>query len=248
MYRLETLIDRAAPQILTSSTHAAELLTAEFGCPADKITQVPDCVNTEAFAPRSSQEELSRLKRAWGIPPHRMVVVYLGLLAEYQGINCLLRAAQTACRRRDDLHFLIGGYPNVDSYRQLAAELGVSDHVTLTGQVRYEDAPRFLSLGDIAVCPKLSKTEGAGKLLNYMSMALPTVTFDTNVSREYLGEHGVYAIRGDSADLARRLEELADNPQRRAELGASLRCRAERRYSWDTAGRALLEVYAAVVR
>ena len=119
--------------------------------------------------------------------------------------------------------------------------------MTFTGKVPYEEAPRFLSLGDIAVAPKLSATEGAGKLLNYMAVALPTVAFDTPVSHEYLGEHGVYAAYGDAAELARCLEGLLDDPQRRAELGAALRQRAQQRYSWEGAGRAILEVYASAV-
>ncbi|OGO05061.1 MAG: hypothetical protein A2Y73_03700 [Chloroflexi bacterium RBG_13_56_8] len=248
MYRLETLIDRAATRILTSSSHAIDLLTDKFGCRKEKITLVPDCVNLDAFARSRDQSAVMHLRQKWSIPPHRMVVVYLGLLAEYQGIGALLNAARIISSHREDLHFLIGGYPNVDVYRERAAKLGIADYVTFAGKICYEDAPRLLSVGDIAVCPKLSKTEGAGKLLNYLSMGLPTVAFDTAVSHEYLGEHGLYALRGDSTDLARCLEELADDPQRRIELGASLRRRAEERYSWEVAGRIILDTYASVIR
>jgi len=247
MRKLEQFIDQATPCILTSSAHSAELLTTEFGCPQQKITDVPDCVDTQRFRPRFDDQERLNLKRIWGIPPQRTVVVYLGLLAEYQGTEHLLRAAQTICSHRDDVHFLIGGYPDAASYRHLAAMMGLSDHVTFTGKVRYEDAPALLSLGDVAVCTKLSKTEGAGKLLNYMAMALPTVAFDSSVSREYLGEHGIYAARADSDDLARSLEMLVDNPRQRAVLGTALRRRAQERYSWDAAGRIILQVYASMV-
>jgi len=247
MRRLEQYIDWAAPRILTSSSHAAGLLTSEFRCSPRRITCIPDCVNTEVFAPAPKDDGSIRLRHAWGIPDGRALVVYLGLLAEYQGISHLLQAAHQVCAHRDNVHFLIGGYPNVERYRQLAGGLGLGDHVTFTGKVPYEEAPRFLSLGDIAVAPKLSATEGAGKLLNYMAVALPTVAFDTPVSHEYLGEHGVYAAYGDAAELARCLEGLLDDPQRRAELGGALRQRAQERYSWETAGRAILEVYASAV-
>ena len=246
MRRLEQYIDWAAPRILTSSAHAAELLANEFRCSPRRITCVPDCVNTEVFTPVPKGDDLARLRHAWGIPSGRTVVVYLGLLAEYQGTNHLLAAARQVCAHRDDVHFLIGGYPNVERYRQLATELGIADHMTFTGRVAYEEASRLLSLGDIAVSSKLSVTEGAGKLLNYMAMAFPTVAFDTPVSREYLGEHGVYAAYGDAAELARCLEALLDDPQCRVELGAALRKRAQEHYSWETAGRRILEVYASM--
>jgi len=245
---LERLIDRMAPHIMTSSAHVAELLVQEFGCPARKIACVPDFVDTEVFRPPADPAEVQRLRHAWGIPRGRTVVVYLGKLAEYQGTDHLLRAAAALCRARDDLHFVIGGYPFVDHYEHMARELGLGDHVTFPGRVRYEEAPRLLALGDIAVSPKLSRTEGAGKLLNYMAMGLPTVAFDTEVSHEYLAEDGVYARRGDSDDLARCLAALADDPARRASLGAVLRRRAEQHFSWEAAGRRILDVYGQALK
>ena len=48
-------------------------------------------------------------------------------------------------------------------------------------------------LGDIGIAPKISATEGSGKLLAYMAASLPVVAFDTPVHREYLGNMGLYA-------------------------------------------------------
>jgi len=126
--------------------------------------------------------------------------------------------------------------------------LGLDDYVTFTGRVPYpEGAPRFLAMGDIAVAPKLSATEGSGKLLNYMSMAMPVVAFDTPVSREYMGEHGVYAPPGDVAAFAEALIALLDDPQRAASLGQQLRQRAVDRYSWDWAGGQITNIYQGLL-
>jgi glycosyltransferase involved in cell wall biosynthesis len=145
-------------------------------------------------------------------------------------------------------HFLIMGFPNVPHYQQMAADLGVADRVTFTGKVPYEEIPIYLALGDVAVAPKLSATEGCGKILNYMAMALPTVVFDTPVSREYLGGLGVYAGQtGDPVALADAITGLLNDPQRRIELGQRLRERVARHFSWDRAGRHLLAIYRTVL-
>ena len=65
------------------------------------------------------------------------------------------------------------GFPSVDCYRQMAQRLGVADHITFTGKIPYQQARDFLAVGDVAVAPKLSATEGSGKILNYMAMGLP---------------------------------------------------------------------------
>ena len=192
---LERTIDRMSPAILTSSHNAKQVLVKEFGCRPEKVHTVPDCVSTEGFYPPAKDEQaaLAERKSTLGIAAERRVIVYLGLLADYQGTDALLQAAAHLVQQRGDVHFLIMGFPAVDEYQQKAMQLGVDDHVTFTGKIPYRQAREFLAVGDIAVAPKLSATEGSGKILNYMAMGLPTVAFDMPVSREYLGDLGIYA-------------------------------------------------------
>ncbi len=242
---LEQRIDRLPDAIVTSSRMAAELLETDFNCSRDCVVALPDCVDLDFFRPDVIDgEEILRRKAAYGIPHDRPVVVYLGLLADYQGTPLLVQAAQELKRRCVDAQFLIMGFPGEDEYRRMAEEMGVGDRLVFTGRVPYEEAPAYLALGDIAVAPKLSLTEGAGKILNYMAMGLPTVAFDTPVSREYLGDLGVYANQiGDAAALADSIAALLQAPARRVELGRELRALAGHRFSWDDAGRVLSGVY-----
>ena len=139
------------------------------------------------------------------------------------------------------------GFPE-QPYQVRAAQLEVADLVTFTGKVSYEEAPRYLALGDLAVAPKLSATEGSGKILNYMSMALPTVAFDTPVSREYLGDYGLYANERTAPALAAALGQALDMPPAaRAARGQRLRERARLLFSWERAGEQIVAVYRALV-
>ncbi len=246
---LETWIDHRPDAILTSSHNAAHLLIHSFGVPANRIYPVPDCVNTDIFRPRTPDDtgDIATIKQRLGIPTDRIVIVYLGLLAEYQGTGILLEAAQRILRERRDVHFLIMGYPNEPLYRQRAHEFGILPHVTFTGRMPYEDAPRYLRVGDIAVAPKMSATEGSGKLLNYMATALPTVAFDTPVSREYLGEWGVYAEPFSAKAFAQALLDLLETPHEWTILGKALRRRVQERFSWDEAARFITAVYERVL-
>nr|MBC7244988.1 glycosyltransferase family 4 protein [Chloroflexota bacterium] len=243
---LEEQIVKLPSAIITSSCHAASLLMNDFHCPADKIIAIPDCVNTDFFSPSQSREALHALKTSLGIPHERQVVVYLGLLAEWQGTGLLLQAASKLIPRRPNVHFLIMGFPSVDIYRAQAQQLGLEDHVTFTGKIPYEQAPSFLSVGDVAVAPKISSTEGSGKLLNYMAMGLPVVSFDVPVSREYLDSLGTYACPGDATSLAEALEDLLADRERSKMLGQHLRQRAIERYTWLEAGQRIMDVYDRV--
>jgi glycosyltransferase involved in cell wall biosynthesis len=245
---IERTIDRLPRAILTSSRHSADLLRAALGVRADWVVALPDSVDTDFFRPRTAadQADVDALKDRLGIPRDRVVAVYLGLLAHYQGTGHILEAAPQVIAAQPNAHFLVMGYPGVEEYRARAEQLGVSDHVTFTGRVPYEDAARYLRLGDVALAPKLSLTEGAGKILNYMACGLPTVAFDTPQAREYMAQSGVYAGRGQAAALADRLVDLLAQADRRRALGAALRERAMRHFSLDDSAGRMLAVYDAV--
>ncbi len=243
--RLEEKIVQLPSAILTSSRHALALLTNDFHLAPDRIIAIPDCVDAASFSPKPEQERRA-LKARLGIPAGRQVVVYLGLLAEWQGTGLLLRAARQLVDRRPDVHFLIMGFPSVDTYSHMARQLGLEDYVTFTGKIPYEQAPDFLAAGDVAVAPKTSATEGSGKILNYMAMGLPTVAFDVPVSREYLDGLGIYAKKRSVGSLADAMESLLSDSEKVARLGAALRQRAVERYSWMSAGKRIMDVYDRV--
>ncbi|HEC36225.1 MAG TPA: glycosyltransferase family 1 protein, partial [Anaerolineae bacterium] len=246
---LEERINHMADVIITSTQLGAVQLERYSGCDSSYVRPLPDCVNLDFFRPDVlTDDEVAARRVALGLPADRAAVVYVGLLADYQGIPHLLQAVRILKERRVAAHFLIGGFPDVEHYRQMAAELGVGEQVVFTGKVPYEETPAHLALGDIAVAPKLSATEGSGKILNYMAMELPVVAFDTPVSREYLGSLGVYATpAGDPVALADGIRILVQQPDLRRALGKGLRRRAARHFSWDRAGRQLVNIYRELV-
>lgn len=247
MRLLERAINAMPDAIITSTYNAAATLHREWRYPRDRLYTVVDSVNTERFRPFDGspawEAERQRLRAELGIPAGRRIVVYIGLLAEYQGTNRLLEAARIVTAHRPDTHFLIMGYPDVQSYRALADALGVSGHVTLPGRILYKDLHAYLALGEIAVAPKKSATEGAGKITNYMAMGLPVVAFDTPVSRELLGEIGVYARFDDPVSLAEQIIALLDDGERARRLGRLGRLKAVREHSWELGGQQISAIY-----
>lgn len=247
---LEKLINRLPDKIVTSSYNAAHILQDQFNVPPQRITTISDRVNFQRFRPGLTAEEAAetaRLKAELGIPADRKVVVYLGLLAQYQGTDMLLEAARLLQTEMPDAFFVVMGYPGVESYARQAEAMGLQDRVIFPGRIPYQDAPRYLRLGDVAVAPKMSATEGAGKITTYMAMGLPVVTFDTPVSREIMGHLGVYAQFGSARSLADKLKELLNDETRRLVLGRALRAKAVVELGGDSARQELEALYESVL-
>jgi glycosyltransferase involved in cell wall biosynthesis len=224
--------------LVSSSAAGAALLTAQ-GVDPSRVESLPDGVDLEHFRPLAPDPELvDRL----GLRGKR-VIVFLGVLTEYQGVDALLAAVPAVVARAPDAHFLIMGYPNEEHYRARIRDTGLTPHVTLPGRIAYDQAARHLGLGVLAVSAKQSLTEANGKLLNYMACALPVIATDTPVNREILGDLGVYAPVGDVGALAASLVSLLDDAAKRATLGRALRARAESLFSWPALTDRLLGVY-----
>lgn len=246
--RLERMLNRRADAVTTSTRNAATLLRRDGSVAPERLHVIPDGVDTERFRPYDGSPawaaQRAELRVQLGIPEGRRIIVYVGLLAPYQGTNLLIETARILTARRPEVHFLIMGHPDPHSYRRYAESLGVASHVTLPGRILYRDLHAYLALGEVAVAPKMSLTEGNGKIANYMAMGLPTVAFDTPVAREILADTGLYARRGDAEDLAARLELALDDRDLAARLGAAARARAVAELSWERSIRALEAIYA----
>ena len=117
-----------------------------------------------------------------------------------------------------------------DLNHALAESLGIAEHVTLPGRIMYRDLHAYPGTRRSAVAPKMSETEGAGKISNYLAMGLPVVAFDTPVSHDMLGHIGRYARYGDAQSLADEIIALMDDPREMEILSAASRARAIREH------------------
>ncbi len=224
---IESLAERLPTAIFTSTQHAAESLRQRL--PKARIIPLIDGVGVSFVRPdKLTPAERAALRERYGVPRDADVAVFLGLLARHQGIDDNNEASVVLRDRRPNLRWVIMGYPGESGWRKKARARGVGDLIIFTGRVPYGRMPEMLSMGDIALAPKLSPTEGSGKLLNYMAMSMPTVAYDTPAQRELLGELGTYAPVGNIKALADQVDALLRDRNAWRAIGAGLRARAER--------------------
>jgi len=241
IFRLETIINNMADAIITSSTNMAEILKNRFEVGEDKVFVIPDGVDTETFHPNYDTQNLRKKMK---IDDGKKVVVFLGILNEYQGIDLLIESIPHVIKEVHNAHFLIMGFPNVDIYQKMATELGVLNNITFTGRIDYSEAPLYLNLGDIAVSPKnTSSGEGNGKIYNYMACGLPTVVFDFPTNQEILRDTGIYVQEIDPEFFAKAIVKLLMDDNKKSELNFKARETAINNYSWDVIAQKTMEVY-----
>lgn len=236
---LEHWLDLRPDAIFPSSDQAADALAAR-GIPKQKIQPLPDSIDPALFQP---QPRDPALLAQLGLDPARPIVVYLGLLAAYQGIDLLLHAIAISPLKSHPAQFLIMGFPHVGYYRNMAARLGIAGRVHFTGPIPYEQAPRYLALGDLAIAPKLSTTEGSGKLLPYMAMRLPVVATGTPVHRQYLGGAGILVEQQNPGAFATAIVATLSDLEGMRKRTEHLRKKVEREFTWEHTARKMSAIF-----
>jgi glycosyltransferase involved in cell wall biosynthesis len=235
---LEHWLERRPQAVLASTEQGVQTLRTH-GIEAQRLHHLPDAVDPELFHP---QERDAGLAGRLGLHPGRPTLVYLGLLASYQGIDLLLHAV---ARLAQPVNLLLMGFPHERRYKKLAQTLGIAEQVILTGAIPYVQAPRYLALGQLALSPKLPGSEGSGKLLPYMSMALPVLATESPAHRAYLAEDGLFAAPQPDAWARALHDALARLPTLRPR-GQGLRERVLQRYTWQHTAAQMERVFRAL--
>jgi len=209
----------------------------------------PESVHVVRSAP-----DLERFRRVPAEPELRrgkpFLACYLGVMGPQDGVDYALRAVAHLRDElgRTDIHTtFIGSGDAFDDLVALSHELGVQDIVEFTGRVPDATVHSYLSTADVCLAPDpknpLNDVSTMNKIVEYMAMSRPVVSFDLREARVSAGDAAVYATPNDELEFARLVAELLDDPERRERMGRIGRERVEDSLSWATSRTRLLEAY-----
>jgi len=211
----------------------------------EQYVTVPSGVPTERL--RAAAPSRAEARARLGLDAGAYVVVGLGRLIRIKGFDLLVRALPSVAARIPSTRLVVvGDGPERAGLEAIAASLGVSDRVRLTGETT--DVPSHLVAADVVVVP--SRNEGMGRVLvEAMALGLPVVATAVGGIPAVVtdGECGRLVEPDDVAALAAALVELGRDPGLRRKLGDAALERAEA-FSTSVANEKLLALYAALVR
>ena len=135
---------------------------------------------------------------------------------------------------------------------KLSSKLQIRDYVWFTGWIPDKDMIRYLSTADICVDPDpsnpLNDKSTWIKIMEYMALGKPIVSFDLPETRFSAREAAIYAKPNDEQDFARKIAKLMDNLELRKRMGAYGRKRIERELAWHHVSKNLLTAYKSLKR
>lgn len=219
---------KGQPDLVISVSAAVRAASMEReGLPPAKMVVVENGVTL----PEAVGEADHRERDALGAAPDEILVgMVANLNHRVKGVDQFLISMPSILERAPNVRFVIvGGGTLRQELETQAAELGVSDRVTFTGQV--SDVSSIYRALDISVLT--SRSEGLSiTLLESMAYGLPVVVTAVggNVDVVVEGETGQLVAPESPQTFAQAVVDLCLDPEARQRMGAAARRRCERHY------------------
>ena len=180
--------------------------------------------------------------------PH--LLAYLGVMGAQDGVDYALRAVKLLRDElgRDDFHCVfMGAGDALEELKLLSEQLGVADIVEFSGWAGDDLIQRCLSTADVCLSPDpltpFNDASTMNKVIEYMAMSRPIVSFDLVESRFSAGDAAIYVRNNDEMAFAEAIDALLSDPDRRRQMGELGRKRVKQQFSWEISRRALVQFY-----
>jgi glycosyltransferase involved in cell wall biosynthesis len=178
------------------------------------------------------------------------IVLYVGNLEPYQGIDLLLQAfARTVDRVPDSRLVVIGGVPkHVERYRSRAAALHLSRHVHLLGPRPSNLLGGYLSQATVLVSPRVKGQNTPMKIYSYLDSGTPLVATRLPTHIQVLDDTIALLAPPEAGAFGDAIVGLLEDPERRARLGAAAKRRVLKDFTREAFDKKMAAFYALVER
>jgi len=261
-YHLSTWVEKTALERADAIIAVSQGMKADverlFSVDPAKVVIIPNGLDTDEYQPVTTTNSFAK----YGIDPDRPFVLFVGRIARQKGIIHLVRAI-TGLRPGVQV-VLAAGAPDTPEIAQEMREAVAGVQAQREGVIWIQEmvdkatVKELYTHAAVFVCPSIYEPFG---IINLEAMACETAVVASAVGgiTEVVvdGETGTLVKLDQftaspfeprdpakfSADLARAVNELLDNPAKRAAMGKAGRARAVAKYSWTAVANEVAALY-----
>ena len=224
-------------------SHVTRDYIASLRLDRKRVTVIPNGVSPSDFTPSPLPDREGRVP----------VLLYIGTLADWQGLEVLIRALPRIIEQQAVRLHIVGRGRSRQRKLLLkqVRKLGLEENVIVQPAVPHHDVPALIAESDICIAPlglnDRNVTQGACpiKVLEYMASARPLAASNMPIVRELIREDvdALLFSPNDPEDLARQVLALLNDYDLAKRLAHSASQRALTKFTWHEAQKKLIKVY-----
>ena len=178
------------------------------------------------------------------------LLVYVGNLERYQGIDLLLDTMAILKDRKVPAHLaVIGGSPKDRAhYQAIAEQRAIDSTVSFCGPRELNLLGFYLDQADILVSPRILGNNTPMKIYSYLGSGKPVLATDLPTHTQVLTADVAQLCKPDSTSMADGLQYLLENPKERKRLGECGKQLVEEKYSRSAYHHKLESFYKSIIK
>ncbi len=175
------------------------------------------------------------LRQEIGAKSTDVVIMYIGNLEAYQGIDLLVESFDKVAGDCPQAHLVVvGGAPeHVASYRDVCSKLGIAAQCHFIGARPISEISSYIMQADILASPRTQGNNTPMKVYSYLHSGRAIIATKLETNTQVLSA-SVAELRDPVADdFAKGILSLIADPEKRRVLGANAKRLAEERYTFE---------------
>lgn len=229
--------------IFPISNPLKDRLINTYKIPREKITIIPNGVDTEVFNPAIDG---SKIKERFGLSDS-LVIGYTGALVEWVRLDVLFESFKKLKKDYESIKVLIVGGKDfeIEKLKILCKKMGIDNEVIFTGYVPYSEIPDYIAAFDIAVATYSKdfriRASSPLKIMEYMSMGKAVVADKLGSKTIKNNENGILFEPEDAESLENAIRMILDNSRLKRKLEINARETALK-YDWNSLSKKLEDI------
>jgi glycosyltransferase involved in cell wall biosynthesis len=193
-----------------------------LGAAESKVKSLLMPIDTSIFHP---SDDYLEVRQKWGIDDKDRVVVFIGTLFPFTGLDGFIRQFPRVTTRIPEAKLLIvGDGPQRPVLERIIAELKLEKSVIITGFQPYRTMPQYINLADVCVNPFLNTPATRdifpGKIIQYLACGRATVATPLlGITSLVPGESQGIVYAATPEEMAISVTDLLESDKRRQRLG-----------------------------
>jgi glycosyltransferase involved in cell wall biosynthesis len=236
---LDRRLPGRADHVIAVTDRMRDWLITEGRLACDRVSLISNGVESEHFGgphalqPNGDGDRVARL-------------VFAGNLAEYQGIDLLLKSFARVRETRPDVELVFVTGSDPAPLEAACAGMGLAGCVRALDD-DYALLPRRLASAHVLVNPRVNSDGLPQKLLNYMAAGRPIVSFAGSAALLRHGETGLVVPDGDTDAFAAAVLRLLGDPVLSRRLGDAARRQVVAAHGWAHVAERVTAVYESLL-
>lgn len=226
-------------RVIVVSSALKKYLSDRYPEAEEKIVVTPNAININKLQVDAGRSEALRSDLHFD---EKTVIGFVGSIFPYHGVDRLLEAFTGLSLDHPDARLLIVGDGETrPALEARAAQLGLSDKVHFSGNVKHSDVPNYIDLMDITVMPKSNWYGSPVKIFEYGLLKKAIIAPDNVPVRDVMTpEEDGLLIRDDVGELKDALRRLLGDPDLRDRVAGSFYQKVVTNHRWQDVANKIL--------